>query len=98
MNKFIKYDIHNGLTLLKCAIMNVLESFEKEEEFYYNFDEIPLKLLIKCLTERRWEIGSIKYNDEEYYIYCSYNERPFVIRGNVLGEIRISIDYDFNVS
>ena len=37
MNKFIEYDIHNGITLIKCAVMNILDALDKMEIDSYEF-------------------------------------------------------------
>lgn len=64
MNKFIEYDIHNGITQIKCAIMNVLDALDKMEINSYNFGPyIPLILIEECMGVSGWEIcGDIFYS------------------------------------
>lgn len=63
MNKFIKYDIENGLTLIKCAIRNVLYDLETGELTEYDFGEYVAPALIElCMEECGWEEkGPITY-------------------------------------
>ena len=57
MNKFIEYDIHNGITLLRCAIMNVLNALDSQEINEYNFGEyISYNLIENCLKESNWKL------------------------------------------
>jgi len=57
MNKFIEYDIHNGITLLKSAIMNILNALDSKEIDEYNFGEyISYNLIESCLKESNWKL------------------------------------------
>lgn len=73
MNKFIEYDIHNGLTLIKCAVMNILNSLESREIIRYNFDPYISPLYIKrCMQDSGWEnidgsIWATSYGDRFIY-------------------------------
>ena len=84
MNKFIEYDIHNGITLLKCAIMNILESLDSMELDSYVFGpDISLHTVIKCMCDSGWvELDGI---------YYSPSKRDFVFTDdiNLTLELRI---------
>ena len=81
MNKFIEYDIHNGLTLLKCAVMNILCSLENREIIKYEFNPYISPLYIKrCMQDSGWEnvkdsIWATPNGDEFLYL-----EQEFKIR------------------
>jgi len=64
MNKFIEYDIHNGITLLKCAIMNILESLDSMELDSYVFGPyISLTIVINCMYDAGWiELDGVYYS------------------------------------
>ena len=55
MNKYIKSDIEQGISLLKVAINNALFDLEEgnEKEIRFGFP-IPLQLIIQCAEERGW--------------------------------------------
>ena len=58
MNKFVEYDIHNGITLLKCAIMNILNALDSMEIDSYEFGEyISMNLIMNCMLDSGWEIA-----------------------------------------
>lgn len=66
MNKFIPYDIHNGIVQLKCAIMNALNDIDSKEEKEINLGEyIPESLVYHCLVVGGWKTTSI-LKDENY--------------------------------
>lgn len=66
MNKFIPYDIHNGVLQLKCAIMNALNDIDSKEEKEINLGEyIPESLVYHCLVVGGWKTTSI-LKDENY--------------------------------
>ena len=75
MNKFIEYDIHNGIILLKCAIMNILDALDKMEIDSYEFGPYISPILIKeCMGQLGWEFdGDIMY---------SPSKRDFVFTDN----------------
>ena len=55
MNKFIEYDIHNGVTQIRCAIMNILTALDSMEIDSYEFSPwISSHLVIKCMTDSGW--------------------------------------------
>lgn len=55
MNKFIEYDIHNGITQLRCAVMNILTALDSMEIDSYEFSLwISSHLVIKCMTDSGW--------------------------------------------
>jgi len=56
MNKYIKTDIEQAITLLKIAINNALSDLEtgKEKEIHFGC-AIPLSLIIHCAKDRGWE-------------------------------------------
>ena len=63
MNKFIEYDINNGIILLKCAIMNVLKALDSAEIKSYKFDPlISFHLIKKCMNDSGWS-----ENDDIFY-------------------------------
>ena len=55
MNKFIDYDLYNGILHLKCAIMNILHALDTGEINEMNLGNyIPGRLLIECLNNSKW--------------------------------------------
>lgn len=55
MNKFIKTDLSNGTSFLKCAIFNALNDIDTGKEDYIDLGEfIPSSLLFNCLKEAKW--------------------------------------------
>ena len=64
MNKFIEYDIHNGLIQIRCAIMNILDALDSMELDSYVFGpDISLHTVTKCMYDTGWvEIGGIYYS------------------------------------
>ena len=68
MSKFSKYiesDIHNGLTFLKCAIMNALADIESGERLEIDLgDYVPFSYVVKCAEDRGWKCS----NDESLEI------------------------------
>ena len=71
MNKFIEYDIHNGITQIRCAVMNILDALDKMEIDSYEFGPyIPSMLIEECMGQLGWEI----YDD----IFYSPSKRDFV--------------------
>lgn len=76
MNKFIEYDIHNGITLIKCAIMNILESLDSMEIDSYVFgSDISLYTVIKCM----YDVGWVELDG----IYYSPSKRDFVFTDDI---------------
>ena len=75
MNKFIEYDIHNGITLIKCAIMNILDALDKMEIDSYEFGPYISPILIEeCMGQLGREFdGDIMY---------SPSKRDFVFTDN----------------
>jgi hypothetical protein len=60
MNKYIKSDIEQAITLLKIAINNALADLEESKEKEIRFETpIPLQLIIHCAEERGWESNPI---------------------------------------
>ena len=60
MNKFIEYDIHNGITQIRCAIMNILDSLNKHEIHHYDFGiYISRTLIEECMGQCGWIIEEI---------------------------------------
>ena len=76
MNKYIEYDIHNGITLLKCAIMNILNALNDMEIDSYTFgSDISMNLVIRCMYESGWtEVDGVWY---------SISKRDFVFTDDV---------------
>lgn len=76
MNKFIEYDIHNGIILLRCAIMNILKSLDSMEIDSYTFGpNISIHLVIQCMYENGWV--------ENKGIWYSPSKRDFVFTDDV---------------
>lgn len=76
MNKFIEYDIHNGITLIKCSIMNILDALDKMEIDSYEFGPYISPILIEeCMGQLGWEF------DRD--IMYSPSKRDFVFTDNV---------------
>lgn len=76
MNKFVEYDIHNGITLLKCAIMNILDALNNMEIDSYNFGpNISINLVIQCMYKSGWT--------ENEGIWYSISQRDFVFTDDV---------------
>lgn len=56
MNKYIKTDVEQAMTLLKIAINNALSDLETGEEKEIRFGcALPLSLIIQCAESRGWE-------------------------------------------
>ena len=56
MNKFIEYDIHNGIIQMRCAIMNILDALDKMEIDSYEFGPYISPMLIEeCMRQSGWE-------------------------------------------
>lgn len=56
MNKYIKTDVEQAMTLLKIAINNALSDLEEGREKEIRFEtSLPLQLIIQCAEERGWE-------------------------------------------
>jgi hypothetical protein len=55
MNKYIKTDVEQAMTLLKVAINNALSDLEegKEEEIHFDYP-LPLQLILECADDRGW--------------------------------------------
>lgn len=52
---YIYTDLINGNKYLKCAVMEVIHSFECGSLIHYDFlNVIPSSLIIECLLERGW--------------------------------------------
>ena len=76
MNKFIEYDIHNGIILLRCAVMNILNALDNMEIDSYEFGPYISPMLIEeCMRQSGWEI------DED--IIYSPSKRNFVFTDDV---------------
>jgi len=66
MNKFIKHDIENALSLMKVAINNALADVESGEESYIELGKhVPVSLVIAVAKERHW--GYDYEEDLDYY-------------------------------
>ena len=103
MNKFIKHDIDNALSLLKVAINNALSDIESGEE-----DEIvlggyiPFSLVRQCVEDRGYlydnnkkPFVSIEW-DYWYYATNPENGKYICIQGNFwYGTLKIWVVYDF---
>ena len=64
MNKFIKHDIENALSLLKIAIHNALSDIETGEEEEIILGEfIPFSLVVEIAEERGWRPWDIDKDD-----------------------------------
>jgi len=56
MNKYIKTDVEQAMTLLKVAVNNALSELETGKEKVICFGcPLPLLLIIHCAEERGWE-------------------------------------------
>ena len=76
MNKFIEYDIHNGIILLRCAIMNILNALDNMEIDSYVFGpNISISLVIKCMYNAGWK--------EIQGHYYSPHERSFIFTDDI---------------
>lgn len=76
MNKFIEYDIHNGIILLRCAVMNILNALDNMEIDSYEFGPYISPMLIEeCMGQSGWEI------DED--IIYSPSKRNFVFTDDI---------------
>ncbi len=64
MNKFIEYDIHNGVTQIWCAVMNILDALDKMEIDSYKFSPyISPTLIEECMGQSGWQMdGDIFYS------------------------------------
>ena len=82
MDKFIEYDNHNGITLLKAALMNAISKASSILSTEYTLVHIPLSLLLDCLTG--FEIN-FEWKDEDEYIIdvFDHNIKILNINGNI---------------
>jgi len=64
-NKFIEHDNHNGLMLLKAAVMNSITECFKEKAVIH-LDCIPINLIKRCLNENNLEYK--EYTILDYHI------------------------------
>lgn len=81
MNKFIEYDIHNGITQIWCAVMNILDALDKMEIDSYNFGPYISPILIEeCMGQSGWEIDGD--------IFYSPSRRDFVFSNDSILELR----------
>ena len=56
MNKYIKTDVEQAMTLLEVAINNALSDLEEGREKEIRFEtSLPLQLIIQCAESRGWE-------------------------------------------
>ena len=76
MNKFIEYDIHNGITQIWCGVMNILDALNKMEIDSYEFGPYISRVLIEeCMGQSGWKM------DED--IFYSPSKRDFVFTGDI---------------
>ena len=62
MNKFIKYDIENGLTLVKCGVRNILYALNEGEIENYKIDGlVSLDLIFQCMLECKWKVDTYDF-------------------------------------
>lgn len=83
MNKFIEYDIHNGLIQIRCAIMNILDALDSMEIDSYEFSPyISHNLIKECMKQSGWKIdGEIFYSPSKRdFVY--YKEFKLELCGN----------------
>jgi hypothetical protein len=60
MNRFIEFDIYNGITQLKCAIINILNALDSQEIAEYDFGEyISYNLIRNCMEEDDWKLNYV---------------------------------------
>lgn len=76
MNKFIDYDIHNGVTLLRCAVMNILYALDSMEIDSYIFGpDISIHLVMNCMVNSGWNL--------KHGIWYSPSMRDFVFTDDI---------------
>lgn len=75
INKYINFDLDNGLRRIKVALMNLLNEFENNELKEYELEYIDINLLQRCLIERNWiqlpNITNWRFN--KIFIEINYN-------------------------
>ena len=86
MNKYIKFDVINGLTYLKCAIMNALADIESGEESKITLGKhVPVSYVIACAKERGWILDedSLETNGWEHdcWINMFFKDKTIIIEG-----------------
>ena len=87
MNKFIEYDIHNGITQIRCAIMNILDSLNKHEIHHYNFGiYISRTLIEECMGQCGWVI------EENTYYSPSGKKFKFINESQLVEDTSVSED------
>lgn len=86
MDKFIEYDNHNGIVLLKAAIMNALHKVMNNRNVEINLEYIPVGLLIGCLEDSDLEY-KLEWNRFEYTIDIYLNNNKIVLINGDVGEI-----------
>lgn len=81
MNKYIEYDIHNGVIQLKCAVMNILKSLELQEIDLYVFNPyISRNLIIDCMINLGWIINDNIYIINSIKFELIDKERNLIIK------------------
>lgn len=81
MNKYIEYDIHNGVIQLKCAVMNILKSLELQEIDLYVFNPyISRNLIIDCMIDLGWIINDNIYTINSIKFELIDKERNLIIK------------------
>ena len=104
MNKYIKSDVEQGISLLKVAINNALFDLEEgnEKEISFGFP-IPLQLIIWCAEDRGWMEDMDGWDwtngwEVDYWYKMSHpnrEEKRLNISGSLLcGNTVISIEND----
>lgn len=78
MNKFIKYDILNGLTQMKAGIMNALHEVLRNNVNEIDLgDKLSYGLILECFNQLGLEYKIRSLDDEKYIstdnIYVKHN-------------------------
>ena len=103
MNKYIEYDIEQGLKYLKVGIMNALVDIESgEEDKIYLKGPIALSLIIKCAEERGWETDpnmdwdwTNSWEVDYFYYMITPNKQRVGIYGSLLNNDRVQLRIDY---
>ena len=78
MDKYIETDIENGLTYLKCAVMNTIAKCLETKHAGHLPNTISIYFVIKCLQEDGWKITRLTNS-----YYCAKNSSSLIIDNNI---------------
>ena len=79
MTKFIEYDIHNGVTQLRVAIMNILHGIVRGEIDKYTCYHLPYSLILDSLISIGMHFDCERRTYENYTIRVYNSENKLIM-------------------